>query len=110
MPGCCQREGERAATRGRGVSPRAGLGALENLHGAGLAGQGGPYAIVCRGVDQPCNSAAFQEGGACAYRIEDWLKHQGRVGVGSVEGAAGMFDSALYTPKPPIPDSLRRPH
>lgn len=89
------------------MSPRAGLGALENIHGAELAGEGGPYAIVYRGVDQPCQSAAFQEGGACAYRIEDWLRHLGRVGVGSVEGAAGMFDSALPTP---IPDSLRRPH
>lgn len=53
---------------------------------AELAGEGGPYAIVYRGVDQPCQSAAFQEGGACAYRIEDWLRHPGRVGVGSVEG------------------------
>lgn len=100
VPGWCQREGEGEATRGRGVSPRAGLGALENLHGAGFAGQGGPYAIVYRGVDQPFKSAAFQEGGACAYRIEDWLRHQGRVGVGSVEGAAEMFDSVLYTPNP----------
>lgn len=74
MLGWCQKEGGEA-TRGRGVSPRAGLGALENLHGAGLAGQDGPYAIVYMGVALPCRSAASQEGGACAYRIEDWLRH-----------------------------------
>lgn len=109
MLGWCQKEGGEA-TRGRGVSPRAGLGALENLHGAGLAGQDGPYAIVYMGVALPCRSAASQEGGACAYRIEDWLRHEGRVGVGRVVGAAGMFDSPLYTPNTPIPNSLRRPH